>query len=45
MLSDRNDGVPAGYASVDLLKLYIYGCPEPDRSSRGLEAETHRKMS
>jgi transposase len=33
-----------GYAPADLLKLYIYGYLNPVRSSRRLEAETHRNI-
>jgi transposase len=33
-----------GYASKDPLKLYIYGCLDRVRSSRRLEAETHRNI-
>ena len=34
-----------GYAPGDLLKLYIYGYLNRIRSSRRLEAETHRNAS
>ena len=33
-----------GYAPADLLKLYIYGYLTRVRSSRRLEAETHRNI-
>src|SRR4026207_1841457 len=33
-----------GYAPADLLKLYIYGYLNRVRSSRRLEAETHRNV-
>src|SRR6202049_4614952 len=33
-----------GYAPTDLLKLYIYGYLNRVRSSRRLEAETHRNI-
>ena len=33
-----------GYDPSDLLKLYIYGCLNRVRSSRRLEAETHRNL-
>src|SRR4028118_1507747 len=33
-----------GYDPADLLKLYIYGYLNPVRSSRRLEAETHRNL-
>src|SRR4051812_15203452 len=33
-----------GYAPGDLLKLYIYGYLNRSRSSRRLEAETHRNV-
>jgi transposase len=33
-----------GYAPTDLLKLYIYGYLNRFRSSRRLEAETHRNI-
>jgi hypothetical protein len=33
-----------GYAPKDLLKLYIYGYLNRVRSSRRLEAETHRNI-
>ena len=33
-----------GYAPADLLKLYIYGYLNRIRSSRRLEAETHRNV-
>jgi len=33
-----------GYAPGDLLKLYIYGYLNRVRSSRRLEAETHRNL-
>src|SRR6201998_2534613 len=33
-----------GYAPAELLKLYVYGCMNRIRSSRRLEAETHRNI-
>ena len=39
----RETGRP-GYAPADLLKLYIYGYLNRIRSSRRLEAETHRNV-
>src|SRR6201989_2012992 len=39
----RETGRP-GYAPADLLKLYIYGYLNRVRSSRRLEAETHRNV-
>src|SRR6516165_7613129 len=39
----RETGRP-GYAPADLLKLYIYGYLNRIRSSRRLEAETHRNI-
>src|SRR5947199_8151379 len=39
----RATGRP-GYAPADLLKLYIYGSLNRVRSSRRLEAETHRNI-
>jgi transposase len=35
---------PPAYAPTDLLKLYIYGYLNRVRSSRRLEAETHRNI-
>ena len=42
-LSPKVTGRP-GYAPADLLKLYIYGYLNRVRSSRRLEAETHRNI-
>ena len=42
-VSAKRIGRP-GYAPTDLLKLYIYGYLNRVRSSRRLEAETHRNM-
>src|SRR5215212_9166723 len=39
----RASGRP-GYAPADLLKLYLYGYLNRVRSSRRLEAETHRNI-
>ena len=39
----KSTGRP-GYAPADLLKLYIYGYLNRVRSSRRLEAETHRNL-
>ena len=42
-VTPKRTGRP-GYAPVDLLKLYIYGYLNRIRSSRRLEAETHRNI-
>jgi transposase len=42
-LSQSRPGGP-GYAPADLLKLYVYGYLNRVRSSRRLEAETHRNI-
>jgi transposase len=42
-VQSKETGRP-GYAPADLLKLYIYGHLNRIRSSRRLEAETHRKI-
>jgi transposase len=42
-ISPKTTGRP-GYAPADLLKLYIYGYLNRVRSSRRLEAETHRNI-
>jgi transposase len=42
-LPPKRTGRP-GYAPADLLKLYIYGYLNRVRSSRRLEAETHRNV-
>ncbi len=42
-VSAQRTGRP-GYAPADLLKLYIYGYLNRVRSSRRLEAETHRNI-
>ena len=43
MFEPKETGRP-GYAPADLLKLYIYGYLNRVRSSRRLEAETHRNI-
>ncbi len=40
-----NDKGRPGYDPADLLKLYIYGYLNRVRSSRRLEAETHRNLA
>ena len=42
-VTSQQTGRP-GYAPADLLKLYIYGYLNRGRSSRRLEAETHRNI-
>jgi transposase len=42
-VGSKTTGRP-GYAPVDLLKLYIHGYLNRVRSSRRLEAETHRNI-
>src|ERR1700691_6748583 len=42
-VQSKDTGRP-GYAPADLLKLYIYGYLKRARSSRRLEAETHRNI-
>src|SRR6202008_3409997 len=42
-VTSQQTGRP-GYAPADLLKLYIYGYLNRIRSSRRLEAETHRNI-
>ena len=43
-MSRRRETGRPGYAPADLLKLYIYGYLNRVRSSRRLEAETHRNI-